>query len=89
MAFNQRDVNGFPPPNPGPRTIDFASLCAEADTSVEVPVAYAFGGNAPTMVSLGDGSPFEISNPDGSARLFVEYEPYAWNPLSPDWNGQP
>lgn len=88
MTYNIRDVTGFPPPTPGYREIDFAALVAMADGTQEVPVVYAFGGNAPTMISIGNGNPFAVPNTAGSARLFVEFEPYYWNPQSPDWNGQ-
>lgn len=87
MTYNVNDVIGFPPPSRY-RQIDFASLVELADGTQEVPVVYAFGGNAPTMVSIGDGAPFAISSVTGYARMFVEFSPYYWNPLSPDWNGE-
>jgi hypothetical protein len=87
MPYSPQDVIGFPPPSTY-RQIDFASLVAMADGTQEVPVVYAFGGNAPTMVSIGNGTPFAVSANSGYARMFVEFLPYAWNPLSPDWNGQ-
>lgn len=88
MPYSQRDVTGFPPANPGYRQIDFASLVAMADGTQEVPVVYAFGGNAPTMISIGNGKPFAVNSTSGYARMFVEFLPYYWLPTSPDWNGQ-
>lgn len=78
MAFNENDVVGFPPANPSPRQIDFASLVQLTDSSKEVPVVYAFGGQAPTMIAIGNGTPFEISSVNGYARMFVEFNPYDW-----------
>lgn len=79
MTYNPRDVIGFPPPS-GYREIDFASLVADVDSGPAVPVVYAFGGNAPTLVSIGNGMPFEISSTNGYTRMFVEFDPYSWDP---------
>ena len=78
MAFNQRDVTGFPPADGGYREIDFESLVREADGTEDVPVSYAFGGAAPTTISIGNGSPFDISADNAHARVFVEFDPYGW-----------
>lgn len=99
MAYSIKDVIGFPPPVPSPRTIDWQSLVNMADDSVKYPVTYAFGGNAPTMIpvdeladaQLGPGHSMDTvqeSNPNSYGRMFAEDRPYYWNPLSPDWNGQ-
>lgn len=77
MAFNPNDLIGFPAPTQY-RQIDFASLVATLDSTQEVPVTYAFGGNAPVMVSIGNGKPFAIASQSGYARMFVEYRPYSW-----------
>lgn len=69
---------GFPPSNPPPRVIDFASLCEFADGSRDVPVAYNFGGGAPTTIKAEN---VEIETLQaGGRREFVEFDPYAWVP---------
>lgn len=82
MTYNVRDVIGFPPPS-SYREVPFSSLVAEVDGTVEVPVVYAFGGNAPTMVSIGNGAPFEIASTNGYSRMFVEFNPYSWDSYGP------
>jgi hypothetical protein len=78
MTYNVRDVTGFPPPSRH-RRVQFSELVAEVDQTVDVPVVYAFGGNAPTAISIGNGNPFEISSINGYARMFVEFNPYSWD----------
>jgi hypothetical protein len=78
MAYNVNDVIGFPAPT-SYRQIDFASLVQDIDSTQEVPVVYAFGGNAPTMISIGNGKPFAVSSNSGYARMFVEFNPYSWD----------
>jgi hypothetical protein len=80
MTYNVRDDVGFPPPAPTPKVVDWQTLCDMVDGSKDYPVAYSFGGNAPTMISIGKGLPFAISTPFGYARMFVELSPYYWNP---------
>lgn len=87
MAYNIKDTIGFPAPVQF-KQIDFASLVANVDSTRDVPVVYAFGGNAPTLISIGNGTPFAIGSTSGYTRMFVEFEPYSWDPYSPEWNGQ-
>lgn len=68
---------GFPPPAPAPRTISFKSLVEDADGTREVPVTYAFGGQAPTTVPVSEGVQ-EAARPSMAARWFVEMDPYYW-----------
>jgi hypothetical protein len=78
MTYNVRDTVGFPPPS-NFRQISFEALVSYVDPTAEVPVVYAFGGNAPTAISIGNGKPFEISSTSGYARMFVEFDPYSWD----------
>jgi hypothetical protein len=98
MAYSIKDVIGFPPPTRPPRTIDWQSLVNLADDSVKYPIAYAFGGNAPTMIAVdeinavvtGPGHSMDLirdSNPNSYGRMFAESRSYYWDPLSPDYNG--
>lgn len=78
MAYNSNDVTGFPPAGGDSRRIDFDTLVRMADGTEDVPVAYAFGGAAPTAISIGNGKPFEVSANNVHARVFVEFDPYGW-----------
>lgn len=92
MVYSIRDVIGFPPPNEPMRVMDWQTICDMADASIDVPIVYAFGGNAPTTVKLVNGAyssadTMGMSKTLGSARVFQELRPYYWNQLSPDWDG--
>lgn len=70
---------GFPPPSHAPRTISFKALVEDADSTREVPVTYAFGGQAPTTVPV-VGSVLTAAEPQAARRWFVEMQPYYWMP---------
>ena len=89
MTFNIRDTIGFPPPVPPPRTVDFQSLVDAVDSSVTYPIAYSFGGNAPTELPVERLNNILPSDTTNYGRMFAEDRPYYWNPNSPDWNGIP
>lgn len=90
MAYSDRDA-AIAPPSPPSQEVDFQTLCDMVDGSQDVPVAYAFGGAAPTTVSLGDGSTtleeVVMSPLTGYRRMFVEFYPHGWNPASPTYTG--
>lgn len=75
MADN---MNGFPPPSPPWKQVDWNALCEQVDMSRDVPVVYGFGGAAPTTIPEEAVSIDAIST--SGRRLFVEYDPYEWNP---------
>jgi ABC-type hemin transport system ATPase subunit len=100
VTFNQKDI--FPGAQPT-KSIDLATLVTQMDASDDVPVTYSFGGGAPTALAINgpNGTSREIlpgsltgsiSSKSGvngyTGRMFVEYEPYAWDFLSPDYNGE-
>lgn len=95
MAYNPKDV--FPTAQ-APTMVDFASLCAWADPTTDVPVTYVFGGAGPAAITFGGRlvieaksqgpfGPKQGSTTGVPARYFAEYYPYSWDPYSPEWNG--
>lgn len=95
MPYSIKDKIGFPPPAPPPKIIDFKTLVDIADSSSAFPVAYTFGGNAPTELTAEQVADYRqggakiggASDSNSYGRMFVEDRPYYWNPNSPDWNG--
>lgn len=69
---------GFPPATPSPRSVLFSALVDNADRTREVPVVYAFGGQAPTTLPVGEA--VQSSRIANATRVFVEFDPYSWMP---------
>lgn len=75
MSYSERDARIASPPEAS-KEVDWQTLCDMVDSTQDVMVAYAFGGSAPTVVKLGNGTELARSNPTDYRRMFVEYYPY-------------
>lgn len=98
-GYNPNDV--FPGAMPT-RSIDMATICEYLDASRDIPVVYQFGAGAPTSICYGGRMWLESSfagpitppihggqpgAPQWPGRMFYEFSPTSWNPLSPDYAG--
>lgn len=86
MPYSDRDAR-IAPPAPASQEVDWQTLCDMVDSTQDVMVAYAFGGAAPSVVKLGNGSELARSNPLDYRRMFVEWYPFGWNPANPSYTG--
>lgn len=83
MPYSDRDAQIAPPTEPA-KSVDWQTLCDMVDGTQDVQVAYAFGGPAPSTVSL---SELIVSPTSGYRRMFVEFFAQGWNPANPSYTG--